>query len=170
MTKILLTLIIVSIIGIVAFFYFSNSNTLKERTFTIQENTYSILVPQNLKYRSKANSAIFIKSGEEISGVTVGLPDPTNLTQTQPRCKEFVGNSNFTAHINSLNKSVEVCDIESFRASLDSPLADYRYLESIIEYRGGFYSIAVVVKGTYIETEEGKLRTKQIFESFRILN
>lgn len=175
MIKALLALIILSFVGIVAFFYLTGSTTLTERTFIIDGQKYSVLVPKIAK-ESKTEPTVvaFSRGGKKIAGVMVSrMPEPKR--PYSDNCKDLRKTVIFTINLVQVNKQVDVCeDPLGLYEGKPEEAKDFKLLGT-----SGFKTkpddskdtlIQVTVKESYLRTNEDEAKIKQILESFKALN
>lgn len=176
MTKILLALIAVSIIGIVAFFYLTNQTVLSEKTFTLDNQKYSMLVPGRFAKESKTEPTVvsFKGGGKKIAVVIVNrIPEPKYPYSHD--CANLRKAVIFTVNLAQLDKRVDVCeDPLGLFASNPAELKGFKILgTSGFKAKSGDSKntlVQVTINENYLITEEGKTKVKQIFESFKVLN
>lgn len=158
------------IIGVAIFLYqtgfFSGPLVLVERAFLLDNKAVSILAPKNSEEARKDDplTVAFRKTGDVLV-VSVSSLGPTEFSDSID-CSKINETAVFTAYINRLNKEIEVCEGPINLAEKPEYQGYKMLMTSVLIYEGIHYEITVIVKENYLNTEEGKEKVKQIFESF----
>ena len=194
MSKVVIAFIVLLLIGIGTYFFFSQSSgtTLKERSFTIQDQQFSILAPRDsILERVEAGVANkvyfeYLKS-DNISIVHIENVTQTELDSTSRFYEDCINYDQLGFTWNS--KVIEVCDVdasfvaegkrsfqdeeiqkkfEKYEEKLEADKPGRRWFGALLETKGQYYEVKVFVGRKYLEADEAKSKVKQVFESFSV--
>ena len=161
MIKVLAGLIVLSLIGIAAFFTF-RSDKLADKQFTVGTRKFSVMVPKNHIGKSSDSAFISVGKGKIISVALNLVERKSSRTIT---CNDLKTQTAFLVFNKYFDKEVEVCTSTLNEKGVELVMLDTPQLTD----QNYTYALAMGIRGDYFATTEGKDKAKLIFESFKII-